>query len=137
MYGDAPRSGHPAAVTAVRGALLAAARWARNSANDSPVPPTALRRAAQKQLQHTIILDWRVSTTAAFTRLRSMQPRKKRTALRPRSKAEFIQQWGALAQHVNGGLRFAPCLPATRHRARTNDTNAAHTAAHTGTTDQA
>ena len=121
VYGAAPRAGNSRSTVAIRGAMLAAARWARvviTASPYQPARPVAIRRLAQRLLRHHIRLDWQVSSTPTYRHMRV--PNSRRLASRPLSAALFTAQWGCLCRIRDGSPTWDPSVHDTAHYGTTD-----------------
>ena len=101
ICGHAPRCGDFVAATAIRGALIATARWIRNSVilNGEVKPPQAARQYAAYRLRHHVLLDYQCASAAD----RGVGPTSR---WRPATVAAFVTRWTEVCTLANGLLSF-------------------------------
>ena len=113
-YGVAARHSHQVATTAVRGALLYAARWARCRVTDdsdrTPATAEAIANQAKKWMRNHITIDYHVAVVGGHQPV-AIPRRHSTTPLRPENRAQFRQRWGAVCTLKSG----ATCASDTCH----------------------
>ena len=128
-YGHVGSTHDHAAATAIRGALLAATRWARISITSEAgaVNPAALTNAALSNLRTHIHLDWR-ATTPAVRALLAARPSQTQRAIRPNTQRAFVLRWSRVATYRNDRVDFIGPL-ALRRAGRSGRGNRRHSTA--------